>query len=91
MIIHDFFSLNTMYIDAASLKKLYVHALKERRMVLEHQHKIHSLVNEQSYLFYKHFHIDIDESIANGTDPPSVDQLLADSRKLEKEILLLSN
>ncbi len=66
------------------LKEIHINSLNRN-------HDIHALIFAQDYLFYKHFHIDIDQSIANGSDPPSVEQLLAESRALEKEIIKLSN
>lgn len=60
-------------------------------MCLEHQHRIHTLINEQNYLFYKHFNHDIDQAIADKKEPPSVEALIEKSKELEKQIMELSN
>ena len=54
-------------------------------------HRLNKLIMEWEYVMHRHFFIDIDLAIENGTEIPDPEEMLQERRRLERKILKLSN
>ena len=86
---HDFFDLNEIHVvfnaDVKALKDSIITALKRKHKRIEQQHRIHVLINERECLWVSYFDVDFVHT------NKEMDQLLMESRKLDAQILKLSN
>ena len=83
--------------DPLEVLKKYPHLMnleqsyQENLIELKKLHKIHILMNDEYYIFYKHFMFDVDQAYENGTEPTSVEVLLENKHVLLKEIMEMCN